>query len=72
MPAPHLGEFFTAFLSYAIERCERGDPASLRFEVGRLAYLTFGYSERDWLEQLVFDAHLDDGGNGACWLDCFG
>ena len=65
MSTPHLGEFFTTLLSCAIERCDRGDPASLRREVGRLTYLTFGYSDRDWLDQAIFEANLDDHSQGT-------
>ena len=57
MSTPHLGEFFAALLNSAIERCERGEPASLRLEIGRLTYLTFGYSERAWLDQMAEEAH---------------
>ena len=83
MSTPHLGEFFTALLSCAIERCQRGTPATLRLELGRLCYLTFGYSERDWLDQAIFEASLDDqsqvtllaqldqtlSANSPAWLD---
>ena len=65
MSTPHLGEFFAALLGCAIERCERGDPASLRYEIGRLAYLTFGYSERDWLDQALFESDLNDETQGV-------
>ena len=65
MSAPHLGEFFAALLSCAIERCERGEPASLRYEIGRLAYLTFGYSDREWLDRALFESELNDETQGA-------
>ena len=65
MSTPHLGEFFAALLGCAIERCERGDPASLRYEIGRLAFLTFGYSERDWLDQALFESDLNDETQGV-------
>ena len=65
MSHSNLGEFFTALISCALERCERSDPATLRFEIGRLAHLTFGYSERAWLDQLIADAALDEQSQGV-------
>ncbi len=51
MATPKLGEFFTALVECALERCERPEAQALRRQLGRLLYLTLGYAPRAWVQQ---------------------